>query len=132
MCIHVKKNMTRSANEKIREIDMGICGPPIKISHDLCCKNIVYVAKDLVHGKVYVGQTGREIKRRHANHLGDILRGDIKKPVSRYFMDKNLDEQDFWMAPVAQIRGSRVAREYVESAIIRRYNTTTLGLNTRI
>ena len=112
MCIHVKKNMTRAANEKIREIDMGECGPPIKISHNLSCmsKNIVYVAKDLVHGKVYVGQTGREIKRRHADHLGDISRRDIRKPVSRYFADKNLSEQDFWMAPVAQIRGSKVER----------------------
>ena len=84
---------------------MGTCGPPIRISHDLTCtsKNIVYVAKDLVHGKVYVGQTGREIKRRHADHLGDISRGDIKKPVSRYLMENDLDEQDLWMAPVAQI-----------------------------
>ena len=133
MCIHAKKNMTRLANEKIKEVDMGECGPPIKISHDLTCtsKNIVYVAKDMVHGKVYVGQTGREVKKRHADHLGDIARGDMGKPVSRYFVESGLDERNFWMIPVAQIRGSKVAREYVESAIIRRYKTTTLGLNTR-
>ena len=69
--------MTRLANEKIKEVDMGECGPPIKISNDLTCtsKNIVYVAKDMVHGKVYVGQTGREVKKRHADHLGGHREG---------------------------------------------------------
>ena len=99
MCIQAKGNMSRRVNETIKKVVMEPLGPPIVISHKLMCssKNMVYVAKDLQYGKVYIGQSGREIRRRHADHLGDIEQGDERKLVLRYFLEKNLTTDNFWM-----------------------------------
>ena len=133
MCSVVGSSGLERGNETIKEVDMGVLGDPIIVSHALSCtsKEVVYLAKNLKSGKVYFGQTGREIRHRVREHINDIENKDERKPISRHFVQTNSSRQDFWCIPIAKVVGGKEIRESVESALIKRYKTVLCGLNER-
>ena len=132
MCAQILDSVLDRGNRVITQIDMGRLGEPLQVSHALTCssESTCYVLKDTVHGRIYIGQCGRQVRVRHNEHVRAIVNKSTKSPVAKYFNEKGLSKEHFWMCPAVKVVGGEFVRKAVESTLIEKYNTTILGLNT--
>ena len=78
---------------------------------------------------MYLGQSGRQVRVRHGEHMRAIARKCQKSPVARYFEEKRLDNTQLWMIPFTKVVGGEFVRRAVESTLIEKYNLRVMGLN---
>lgn len=121
----------RRGNEVVREIDMGELGPKIKIEQRLSCrsKNVVYLAKDLRDGKLYFGESKREVRFRFTEHLRAIEDCSDRTAVGEHFTRQGHGPEDLVMIPIIQVRGGAFERKSIERRMINRYNLVERGMN---
>ena len=78
-------------NEVTRVVDMGALGPDININQRLTCRseNVVYLAKDTRDSKLYMGEMGREVRERLAEHIRSIENRNYATVVGKHFTRAN-------------------------------------------
>lgn len=68
--------------------------------------NVIYVII-CPCGKIYVGQTGREVRVRICEHRSSIRRGDVMSPVARHFMEEGHNISQLKFMVIDQVRPPR-------------------------
>ena len=81
----------------------------IPLTQHLNCKsrNIVYLLKCRQHLRsIYVGQTGRQLNQRLANHRGAVVNPGHKRkwPLYKHFLRPDHSEEDLIICPLVSIR----------------------------
>lgn len=85
--------------------------------------SVVYSITCPVCGKLYIGQTGRNIRIRIAEHKCDINRRDREQPVAKHFIDHNAQSQDILVTILDNTARDKNTRLRLEEAWIRVLNT---------
>ena len=121
-------------NEVTRVVDMGNLGPPITIEHRLCCRtsNVVYIAKDLQDGKLYAGETKREVRARLSEHVSSIENVTDASAVGKHFNRMNHAADKLVMVPIVKVTGGTMVRKSIERVIINRYDLINSGMNEKL
>ena len=63
--------------------------------------------------KLYIGETGRCLSNRFAEHLRSERNNDIEKPIARYFNAANHSISDIKVCAISPISGSNYSRKSV-------------------
>ena len=104
------------------------------IRHCFTCvsSNLIYCISCSRCGLPYVGETGRHLSNRFAEHLRSIKNGDVDKPVTQDFNSINHSLLDMKVCAISQIFGSNNSRKRQEKHLIFKIGTIhPHGLNER-
>ena len=81
---------------------------------------------------LYIGETGRRFDDRIRDHLYDVRKNDLTKPVSRHFNLPNHSLSDFIVFGLSLVSGNNDCRKTKEMRIIHRLGTPSPnGMNER-
>ena len=82
--------------------------------------------------KLYIGETGRRLSDRFAEHLRSVRNNDVDKPVARHFNALNHSIFDMKICGISPISGGNDSRKRHEKRPIFKIGTIHLhGLNER-
>ena len=85
--------------------------------------NLVYCISCSRCGLLYVGETGRRLSDRFAEHLRSVRNGDADKSVARHFNSANHSLSDIKVCAISQISGSNNNRKRQEKRLIFKIGT---------
>ena len=68
--------------------------------------NIIYCISCIKCCKLYIGETGRCLSNRFAEHLRSERNNDIEKPIARYFNAANHSISDIKVCAISPISGN--------------------------
>ena len=89
----------------------SISGPKSNfiIRHNFTCtsSNIIYCISCSKCCKLYIGETGRCLSDRFAEHLCSARNNDVDKPVARHFNATNHSISDIKVCPISSIFGGK-------------------------
>ena len=87
------------------------------IRHCFTCisSNLIYCISCSRCGLLYVGETGRRLSDRFAEHLRSVRNGDVDKPVARHFNSANHSLSDMKVCAFSQISGGNNSCKSVSS-----------------
>ena len=94
--------------------------------------NIIYCISCSKCRKLYIGETGRRLSDRFAEHLRSVRNNDVDKPVARDFNTANHSISDIKVCAISSIFGGNDSRKRQEKCLI--YKTGGIhphGLNER-
>jgi peptide-methionine (R)-S-oxide reductase len=98
-----------------------------------CTENVIYLISCTKCSEQYVGQTGREFKKRMQEHLGYINNFKFTEPTGKHF---NLPNHDISMFKCSIIEkctmNSKVYRENREENFIKLFQTKFKGMNRKM
>lgn len=114
----------------------SIVGPKssVQITDHIVCtdSNVIYCIKCSRCNLLYVGETGRRLGDRIREHIYDIRKGDLTKPVSRHFNSANHSLNDFVVFGLSLFSGNNDCRKTKEMRLIHLLGThAPNGLNER-
>ena len=96
----------------------SISGPKSNfvIRHNFTCtsSNIIYCISCIKCCKLYIGEMGRRLSDRFAEHLHSVRRNDVDKPVARYFNTANHSISHIKVCPMLPISGGNDSRKSQE------------------
>ena len=104
------------------------------IRHKFSCTstNVIYCITCDKCPKIYIGETGRRLSDRFAEHLRSARNNDADKPVARHFNSLNHYPTDMKVCALLPISGGNDNRKRQEKRLIYRLGTTFPdGLNER-
>ena len=82
--------------------------------------------------KLYIGETGRRLSDRFAEHLRSVRNNDVDKPVARHFNAVNHSISDMKICAISPISGGNDSRKRHEKRLIFKIGTIhPHGLNER-
>ena len=82
--------------------------------------------------KLYIGETGRRLSDRFAEHLRSVRNNDVDKPVARHFNAANHSISDMKICAISPISGGNDIRKRHEKRLIFKIGTIhPHGLNER-
>ena len=95
-----------------------------RITRTFTCNtvNVVYAIVCQACRKIYIGETGRALSVRLAEHLADI-RKDEHKPVAEHFNSNGHSIQDVRALGLWQVKGSAFERKHKEAYLIKHLGT---------
>lgn len=96
------------------------------IGHNTCNSfSVIYAITCPVCRKIYIGQTGRNIRTRIAEHKRDINRRDREQPVAKHFLDHDAQARDILVTILDNTARDANTRLRLEESWIRvRYATS--------
>ena len=114
----------------------SISGPKSNfvIRHNFTCtsSNIIYCISCSKCCKLYIGETGRRLSDRFAEHLRSVRNNDVDKPVARHFNAANHSISDMKICAISPISGGNDSRKRHEKRLIFKIGTIhPHGLNER-
>ena len=114
----------------------SISGPKSNfvIRHNFTCtsSNIIYCISCSKCCKLYIGETGRRLSDRFAEHLRSVRNDDVDKPVARHFNAANHFISDMKICAISPISGGNDSRKRHEKHLIFKIGTIhPHGLNER-
>jgi hypothetical protein len=114
----------------------SITGPKstfqIKDHFNCTSSNLVYCIQCSACNSLYIGETGRRLGDRFRDHLYDIRKKDLTKPVSRHFNSHNHSESDITVFGLMFSRGDNQSRKTIEMRLIHSLGTVNPhGINER-
>ena len=68
--------------------------------------------------KLYIGETGRRLSDRFAEHLRSVRNNDVDKPVARHFNAANHSISDINVCAISPISGGNDSRKRHEKRLI--------------
>ena len=85
------------------------------ILHNFTCTscNIIYRISCIKCCKISIGETGRCLSNRFAEHLRSERNNDVEKPVARYFSAANHSISDINVCAISPIPGSNYSRKSI-------------------
>ena len=93
----------------------SISGPKSNfvIRHNFTCTstNIIYCISCSKCCKLYIGETGRRLSDRFAEHLRSVRNNDVDKPVARHFNAANHSISDMKICAISPISGGNDSRK---------------------
>ena len=104
------------------------------IRHRFSCisSNVIYCITCDKCPKVYIGENGRRLSDRFAEHLRSARNNDADKPVARHFNSSNHSPTDMKVCAILPISGGHDNRKRQEKRIIFKLGTVQPnGLNER-
>ena len=113
-----------------------IAGPKssLRITDHFNCttSNVIYCIKCSRCNLLYIGETGRRFGDRIRDHLYDVRKNDLTKPVSRHFNLPNHSLSDFIVFGLFLVSGNNDCRKTKEMRLIHRLGThNPNGMNER-
>ena len=75
--------------------------------------NIIYCISSIKCCKLYIGERGRCLSNRFAEHLRSERNNDVEKPVARYFNAANHSISDINVCAISPIPGSNYSRKSI-------------------
>ena len=126
----------RSYSQAIQEDD-NICrylkALSIKILGNQCTSsNIIYCISCIKCCKLYIGETGRRLSDRFAEHLRSLRNNDVDKPVARHFNAASHSISDIKVCAISPISGGNDSHKRHEKRLIFKIGTIhPHGLNER-
>ena len=95
------------------------------IRHHFTCtsSNIIYCISCSKCWKLYIGETGRRLPERFAEHLHSVRNNDVDKPVARHFSAVNHSISDIKVCPISPISGGNDSRKRHETRLIFKVGT---------
>ena len=100
----------------------SISGPKSNfvIRHNFTCtsSNIIYCISCIKYCKLYIGETGRRLSDRFAEHLRSVRNNDVDKPVTRHFNAANHSISDIKVCAISPISGGNDSRKTHEKRLI--------------
>ena len=114
----------------------SISGPKSNfvIRHNFTCtsSDIIYCISYSKCCKLYIGETGRRLSDRFAEHLRSVRNNDVDKPVARHFNAVNHSISDMKICAISPICGGNDSRKRHEKCLIFKIGTIhPHGLNER-
>ena len=104
---------------------------PINYSCNCKTKGLIYCIQCLKCLWVeYVGQTGRELQQRFADHRGYVNNKILQKPTGEHFNSAGHSIHDMRITVIEKVfKDSKIFRETRESMFIRDFESEHKGLN---
>ena len=100
----------------------SISGPKSNfvIRHNFTCtsSNIIYCISCSKCCKLYIGEMGRRLCDRFAEHLRSVRNNDVDKPVARHFNAANHSISDMKICAISPISGGNDSRKRHEKRLI--------------
>ena len=114
----------------------SISGPKSNfvIRHNFTCtsSNIIYCISCSKCCKLYIGETGRRLSDKFAEHLHSVRNNDVDKPVARHFSAADHSISDMKICAISPISGGNDSRKRHEKRLIFKIGTIhPHGLNER-
>ena len=117
----------------IREIKVKSSDTILPLKHDMNCqtKNCIYMLTCLKDGQQYVGQTGRTVAKRFAEHRDSMHQAITSKPVGLHFQEPgHRGEADATMLPIIKSKSDNIwIRKAMERRFINDHDMIDSGLN---
>ena len=104
------------------------------IRHNFTCtsSNIIYCISCSKCCKLYIGETGRRLSDRIAEHLRSVRNNDVDKPVAWHFNAANHSISDIKVCAISPISGGNYSRKRQVKRLIFKIGTILPhGLNER-
>ena len=96
------------------------------------CGRVVYCISYSKCCKLYIGETGRRLSDRFAEHLRSVRNNDVDKPVARHFNTANHSISNMKIYAISPISGGNDSRKRHEKRLIFKIGTIhPHGLNER-
>ena len=94
------------------------------IRHNFTCtsSNIIYCISCSKYCKFYIGETGRRLSARFAEHLRSVRNNDVDKPVARHFNAANHSISDIKVCTISPISGGTDSRRRQEKSHFENWN----------
>ena len=94
-------------------------------------KNCIYMLTCLKDGQQYVGQTGRTVAKRFAEHRDSMHQVSTSKPVGQHFQEPgHRGEADATMLPIIKLKSDNIwIRKAMERQFINDHDMIDSGLN---
>ena len=102
-------------------VDRAIFGLYISFyMHNFTCtsSNIIYCISCSKCCKLYIGETGRRLSDRFAEHLRSVRDNDVDKPVARHFNAVNHSISDIKVCAISPISGGNDSRKRHKKRLI--------------
>ena len=94
--------------------------------------NIIYCISSIKCCKLYIGETGRRLSDRFAEHLHSVRNNDVDKPFAQHFNAANDSISDINVCAISPISGGNDSRKKHEKRLIFKIGTIhPHGLNQR-
>jgi len=104
----------------------------VKEHFDCTSSNIIYCIHCSVCNLLYFGETGRCLGDHFRDHLYNICKQDLTKPVSRHFNSHNHSESDIIVLGLISSSGDNESRKTIEMRLIHSLGTVNPhGINER-
>ena len=112
----------------------SICGPNCNflVPHNFTCtsSNIIYCISCNKCSKLHIGETGRRLSDRFAEHLRSVRNKDVDKPVAQHFNSANHSISDMKVCAISSSSGGNDSRKRQERRFIFKLGIThPHGLN---
>ena len=102
------------------------------LSFTCTSSNIIYCISCSKCCKLYIGETGRRLSNRFAEHLRSVRNNDVDKPVARHFNAANHSISDMKICAISPISGGNDSRKRHKKRLIFKIGTIhPHGLNER-
>ena len=105
----------------------SFCGPKsnLVIRHNFTCtsSNIIYCISCSKCCKLQIGETGRRLSDRFAEHHRSVRNHDVDKPVARHFNTFNDSVSDIKVCAISLISGGNDSRKRQEKRLIFKIGT---------
>ena len=99
---------------------------------DCTTPNVVYCIQCSKCNQLYIGETGRRLGDRIRDHIYNIRKIDLSKPVSRHFNSSNHSISNFFAFGLSIINGGNDCRKTKEMRLIHTLGTLSPhGINER-
>ena len=85
--------------------------------------NIIYCISCNKCCKLYIGETGRRLSDRFAEHLHSVRNNDVDKPAARHFNAANHSISDMKICAISPISGCNDSRNRYEKRLIFKIGT---------
>ena len=131
-----------SDGRRVSHILVKHSGQMETIKDSLNCKssNVLYLLSceqqtgANVCGQQYVGETGRQVKRRFSEHKGSMEEVDTSKVIEKHFQERGRRGQvDCTMVPFLKVKSSDpFVRKCLETYYINKFNINEKGLNVKL
>ena len=95
------------------------------IRHNFTCtsSNIIYCISGIKCCKINIGETGRRLSDRFAEHPRSVRNNDVDKPVARNFNAVNHSISDINVCAISPISGGNDSRKRHEKRLILKIGT---------
>ena len=117
----------------VREVKVHSTNTTLPLQHSMTCQssNCLYLLTCVKHKVQYVGQTGRTVAKRFAEHRDSMHQLGTTKPVGHHFQGGgHRAEADATMLPIIQLKTNSVwIRKAMERKFINEHDMIDNGLN---
>ena len=117
----------------VKEVNISSTDTTLTLQQSMTCQtsNCIYLLTCLKDGMQYVGETGRTVAKRFAEHRDSMHQQATNKPVGQHFQEAGHRlEVDAVMLPIIQLKTDNVwVRKAMERKVINDHDMIDSGLN---